>query len=239
MAFEIVKYSNNVLLCLSMLLCFTNIGAAQQSPQEASVKTLESVPAKTTATISDLKTNVPTDEFHWQVPALRELDSRIVGMNFMSVSGNNSNAAKEIHFENSNGESGIIRLFTKTYTQMQTSFDLEVYRIQIDSNKRYVLWTVAVQPMGGADNLAVMFNETDPIDPTHDARNPETTGGCFDASVTRCPPNPEDSSPSEPGGPWNQCFREVAHEISKCVAWEGFTESCAISVASVIGTSCP
>jgi len=233
------KHINAALLCLSIIFCFKGIVIAQESTKKATMKTVESVPLKTTATITDLKTDFPVDEFHKQVPALRELDMRIVGMNFMSVSGKNSSAAKEIHFENSKGESGIIRVFTKTYTQMQTSFDLEVYRIQIDSNKRYVLWTVAVQPMGGADNLAVMFNETDTIDSTHDARNPETTGGCFDASVIRCPPNPESSSPSEPGGPWNQCFREVAHEISKCVAWEGFTESCAISVASVIGTSCP
>ena len=239
MTIEIFKHSNTVLLCLSMVLCFTNIGAAQQSPQEASVKTLDSVPLKTTATITDLKTHIPIGEFHRQVPALRELDRKLVGMNFMPASGKNSSAAKEIHFENSKGESGIIRVVTKTYTQMQTSFNLEIYRIQIDSNKRYIVWTVAFQPMGGADNLAVMFNEIDWIDPTHDARNPEMTSGCFDASVTHCPPNPTGSSPSGPGGPWGKCFRELAHEISKCVAWEGFTESCAISVASAVGTSCP
>ena len=238
MAIEIEKRFSIILLCLSIVLCSKSIGLAQQPSREASTKTVESVSLKTTATISDLKTNVPTDEFHKQVPALRELDSRIVGMNFMSVSGKNSNAAKEIHFENSKGESGIIRVFTKTYTQMQTSFDLEVYRIQIDSNKRYVLWTIAVQPMGGADNLAVMFNEIDPIDPTHDARNPETISGCFDASVTHCPPNPKGSDPSGPGSPWSKCFREIAHEISKCVSWEGFTESSAISVASAVGASC-
>jgi len=206
------------------------------------MKTVESVPLKTTATITDLKTIVPTDEFYGQVPALRELHTKIVGMSFMPTSGKNSSVAKEIHFENSKGESGIIRIFTKGYTQMQTSFNLEVYRIQIDSNKRYVLWTVAVQPMGGADNLTVMFNEKDPIDPTHGARNPETAGGCFDASVTHCPPNPTGSDPSRPGGEydplWDKCFREVAHEISKCVAWEGFTESCAFGVASAIGAWC-
>ena len=239
MTIGIGKHFNTVLFCLSMVLCFKSIVLAQQSSKEVSTETVESMPLKTTATITDLKTNVSIDEFHRQVPAIRELDRKVVGMNFMSVSGNNSSAAKEIHFENSKGESGIIRIFTKTYTQMQTSFDLEVYRIQIDSNKRYVLWTVAVQPMGGADNLAVMFNEIDPIDPTHDAQNPETTGGCFDASITRCPPNPKGSNPSVPGGPWSKCFREIAHEISKCVAWEGFTETSAMSIASAIGASCP
>jgi hypothetical protein len=239
MAIEIVKPSNTVLLCLSMLLCFTGIGLAQQSSREASMETVDSAPLQTTATITDLKTKVPTDEFHKQVPALNELDRKIVGMNFMSVSGKSGSAAKEIHFENSRGESGIIRIFTKTYTQMQTSFDLEVYRIQIDSNKRYVLWTAAVQPMGTADNLVIMFNETDRIDPTDKARNPETSGGCFDASITCCPPNPEQSNPSEPGGIWSKCFREMANEISKCVAWEGFTDSCAMSIASVVGVSCP
>jgi hypothetical protein len=239
MAIEIRKRFRVVLLCLSIVLCLSNVALAQQFPKEPSTETVESVPLKTTATIADLKTNVPTDEFHKQVPALRELDRKIVGMNFMSISGDKSSAAKEIHFENSKGESGKIRIFTKVYTQMQTSFDLEVYRVQIDSNKRYVLWTVAVQPMGGADSLSIMFNETDPIDPTHDARDPETTSGCFDASVTHCPPNPKGSNPSGPGGPWDKCFREMAHEISKCVGWEGFTESCAISVASAIGTWCP
>jgi hypothetical protein len=174
-----------------------------------------------------------------QVPALTELDRKIAGMNFMSVPGKSGSAAKEILFENSKGESGIIRIFTKTYTQLQTSFDLHIYRIQIDSNKRYVLWTAAVQPMGGADNLSVMFSEIDWIDPTDEARNPETSGGCFDASITRCPPNPEQSNPSEPGGIWSKCFREIAHEISKCVLWEGFTESCAVNVASAVGVSCP
>ncbi len=239
MTIQIGKYLNTVLLCLSVILFSTNINLAQQPPKEGSTETIESVPLKTTATITDLKTNIPIGEFHKQVPALRELDRMIFGMNFMPVPGNNSSAAKEIHFENSKGESGIIRIFTKIYTQMQTSFDLEVYRVQIDSNRRYVLWTVAVQPMGGADNLAVIFNETDPIDPTHDARNPKTTSGCFDATTTHCPPNPEGSNPSKPGGPWNKCFREMAYEISKCVAWEGFTESCAISVASAAGNGCP
>lgn len=239
MAIEIVKRFSIILLCLSIGLYFKGIVLAQQSSREASTETVEFVPLKTTAAITDLKTHIPTHEFHRQVPALRELDSKIVGMNFMPLSGKNSSAAKEIHFENSKGESGIIRIFTKTYTQMQTSFDLEVYRIQIDSNRRYVLWTVAVQPMGGADNLAVMFSEKDPIDPTQDARNPETTGGCFDASVTHCPPNPSGSNPSGPGGPWAKCFRELSYEISKCVAWEGFTESCASRVASAIGALCP
>lgn len=239
MAIEIGKHFDTILLCLSMILFSTNIGLAQQSPKEGSTEKIESVTLKTTATITDLMTNVPINEFHRQVPALRELDRKIIGMNFMPVSGKNSRAAKEIHFKNSKGESGIIRVFTKVYTQMQTSFDLEVYRVQIDSNRRYVLWTVAVQPMGGADNLAVMFNETDPIDPTHDALNPKTTSGCFDASDTHCPPNPEGSNPSGLGGPWNKCFREMADEISKCVAWEGLSDSCAISVASAIGTWCP
>ena len=242
MAIEIRKFINTVLLSLSMVLCFTNIGLAQQSSKKASMKTVESVLLKTTATISDLKTIVPTDEFYWQVPALRELHTKIVGMSFMPTSGENSSVAKEIHFENSKGESGIIRIFTKTYTQMQTSFSLEVYRIQIDSNKRYVLWTVAVQPVGVADNLAIMFSEVDPIDPTHDSRNRVTSGGCFDASVTRCPTNPPGSNPSGPGrinDPlWDKCFREVAHEISKCVAWEGFTDSCASGIASAIGARC-
>jgi hypothetical protein len=191
MANEIAKHFNTVLLCLFIVLCSTNISLAQKSSKEAFKETIESVPLKTTATITDLKTNVPTDEFHKEVPALRELDGKIVGMNFMPDSGKNRSAAKEIHFENSKGESGIIRIFTKVYTQMQTSFDLEVYRVQIDSNKRYVLWSVAVQPMGGADSLSIMFNETDPIDPTHDARDPETTSGCFDASVTHCHQNLE------------------------------------------------
>jgi hypothetical protein len=239
MAIEVVKHSNTVLLCLSMVLCFPNIGAAQQSSEEASVKTADSGPLHTTARITDLKISVPIDEFHERVPALRELDRKIVGMNFMSVSGKSGTSAKEVHFENSKGESGIVRVFTKTYTQMQTSFDLEVYRIQIDSNKRYVLWTVAVQPMGGADNLAVMFQEIDSIDSTHDARNSGMNGGCFDTSVARCPPNPPGSDPSEPGGAWAKCFREIAHEVSECVAWEGFTESCAMSIAEAVGASCP
>jgi hypothetical protein len=239
MTIQIGKYLNTVLLCLSTVFFSTNIGLAQQTPKEGSTETIESVPLKTTATITDLKTNLSTGEFHKQVPALRELDRMVVGMNFMPVPGNNSSIAKEIHFENSKGESGMIRVFTKEYTQMQTSFGLEVYRVQIDSNRRYVLWTVAVQPMGGADNLAVIFNETDPIDPTHDARNPEMTSGCFDASVIHCPPNPEGSNPSGPGGPWNKCFREMIDEISKCVAWEGFTESCAMNIASAVGNGCP
>ena len=239
MAIEIGKRFSIVLLALFIVLCFDRTGLAQQSPKESPTDTVESVSLKTAVTITDLETKVPTGEFHKQVPALRELDRTITGMNFMSVSGENGSTVKEIHFENSKGESGIIRVFAKTYTQLQTSFDLEVYRVQIDSNRRYVLWTAAVQPMGGADNLAVMFHETDPIDPIHGARNPETSSGCFDASVTNCPPNPEGSSPSEPGGPWNKCFREMAHEISKCVSWEGFSESCAISVASAVGNWCP
>ena len=242
MANEIRKYFTTLLLCPSMVLCFADVGIAQQSSKKSSMETFEFVPPKTMATVTDLKAMIPTDEFYKRVPALRELDKKIAGMNFFPSLGKNSTIAKEIHFENSKGESGIIRIFTKTYTQMQTSFDLEVYRIQIDSNKRYVLWTVAVQPIGGADNLAVILAEKDPIDPSHGVRNPETVAGCFDASVTNCPPNPTGSTPSGPGGApdslWNKCFREVAHEISNCVAWEGFTVSCASGVASAIGASC-
>ena len=112
MAIETGKHFNTVLLCLSMVLCFKSIGLAQQSSREASTETVDSVPLKTMVTIADLKTNVPTDEFYKKVPAIRELDKKIVGMNFMSVSGKNSSAVKEIHFENSKGESGIIRIFT-------------------------------------------------------------------------------------------------------------------------------
>jgi len=207
------------------------------------MQTSESTPLKTVATITDLKTMVPTDGFYQQVPALRELDYKIGGMNFAPSYGKENTNAKEILFENSKGESGTIRIFTKTYTQMQTSFDLEVFRIQIDSSKRYVLWTVAVQPMGGADNLVVVFAEKDSIDPLDGVRNPETAAGCFDGSVTHCPQNSEGSTLSGSGGisdpAWNRCFREVAHEISECVAWEGFTESCASGVASAVGAWCP
>jgi hypothetical protein len=242
MAIETRRCFTILLLCLFMELCFTDAGIAGQSAKEASMKTVESVPPKTMATVTDLKTIVPIDEFYKRVPALRELDRRAAEMNFFPSSGPDSTIAKEIHFENAKGESGIIRIFTKIYTQMQTSFDLEIYRIQIDSNKRYVLWTVAVQPIGAADNLAVMFNEKDPIEPSHGVRNPETAAGCFDASVTHCPPNPTGSTPSGPSGAsdtlWDKCFREIAYEISKCVAWEGFTESCASDVASAIGAWC-
>jgi hypothetical protein len=242
MAIETRRCFTILLLCLFMELCFTDAGIAGQSAKEASMKTVESVPPKTMATVTDLKTIVPIDEFYKRVPALRELDRRAAEMNFFPSSGPDSTIAKEIHFENAKGESGIIRIFTKIYTQMQTSFDLEIYRIQIDSNKRYVLWTVAVQPIGGADNLAVMFNEKDPIEPSHGVRNPETAAGCFDASVTHCPPNPTGSTPSGPSGAsdtlWDKCFREIAYEISKCVAREGFIESCASDVASAIGAWC-